>query len=272
MELNNNQLVAMKEEVKHEVLALAEPAAADSQVVMRAGEDIKVEMFEDPTDESADEADSAVVEDEDPYDPSTNLLLEVVGDGQVVMGGDVGDGNGEDSDGSSILVSLFLSVLMLCQLAASQDVACLYGPGGECHNTSPIRIAALETDSVSPVAMWPGGKLPPRFRDTSDEEAEGEESEVGDEDVGEVDETVGDLDEIVGMEDVGDTPVSVVKEEVKEEPLDRGYEASYSFPCLFISSYIIPFIFRLLIRSHHWTGMSRRRRPVMTLPSASSLS
>ena len=116
MELNNNQMVVLKEEVKHEVLALAEPAAADSQVVMRAGEEIKVEMLEDPTDESEDEAHSAVVEDEDPYDPSTNLLLEVVGDGQVVVGGDVGDGSrdgdGEDSDGSLILVSLFLSVVM----------------------------------------------------------------------------------------------------------------------------------------------------------------
>ena len=101
--------------------------------------------------------------------------------------------------------------------------------------------------------------------DTSDEEVEGEESGVGDEDGWEVDESVG--AEIVGMEEAEDTPVSVVKEEVKEEPLDGDYEVSYSSPCLFVSSYIITFVFRLLIRSHHWTGMSRRRRPVMTLPS-----
>ena len=103
MELNNNQLVVLKAEVKHEVLALEEPVAADSQVVMGAGEVVvKEEMIEAPSDESGDEAPSVVGdEDGDPFDPSTNLLLEVEDDGRVVVGGDVGGGESEQ-----ILVSL----------------------------------------------------------------------------------------------------------------------------------------------------------------------
>ena len=108
MELNNNQMVVVKAEVKHEVFgppALEAPEAADSQVVMWAGEVVvKEEMIEAPTDESGDEAPSLVGDEEgDPFDPSTNLLLEVEDDGRVVVGGDVG---GEDSE--EILVSLLL--------------------------------------------------------------------------------------------------------------------------------------------------------------------
>ena len=113
MELNNNQMVALKEEVKHEVLGLGELVAADSQVVTGAGEvRIKEEMLEAPSDESWDEAHSVVGDEEgDPFDPSTNLLLEVEDDGRVVVGGDVGGGEREE-----ILVSLLSSLLMLFQL------------------------------------------------------------------------------------------------------------------------------------------------------------
>ena len=94
---------------------------------------------------------------------------------------------------------------------------------------------------MSPVAMLPGGELPPRFMDTSDEEVE------GDDDGWEVDESVGDEmeeagDESVGDEEAGDAPDSaVVKTEVKDEPLDGDCEVSYSIPSLFVSSYIPPF-------------------------------
>ena len=96
-------MVAVKEQVLRDVLDQADPGAADSQVVMMAGEEIKVEMLDDPTDESCHEDNTAEVADEDPYDPSTNLMLEVGEAGQVVVGVAVGD---EDSDGSSVLVSV----------------------------------------------------------------------------------------------------------------------------------------------------------------------
>jgi hypothetical protein len=61
MELNNNLMVAVKEQVLRDVLDQADPGAADSQVVMMAGEEIKVEMLDDPTAEVA-----VGDEDEDP--------------------------------------------------------------------------------------------------------------------------------------------------------------------------------------------------------------
>ena len=61
MELNNNLMVAVKEQALRDVLDQADPGAADSQVVMMAGEEIKVEMLDDPTDESCHEDNTAEV-------------------------------------------------------------------------------------------------------------------------------------------------------------------------------------------------------------------
>ena len=82
-----------------------------------------------------------------------------------------------------------------------------------------MEIAADTVGEVSPVAMLPGGELPPRFPDSSEEEWE-EESGVGDEGI------VG--EEIAGEGfDVGVTPVCV-KEEVKDEPFVCGIKVSSS--------------------------------------------
>ena len=104
---NNNAMVAFKAEVKEEVFGQEEPVSADSQVVMGAGEVVvKEEMIEVPSDVGEDEAPSEVEEEaDDPFNPSTNLLLEVEDDGHVVVGGDVG---GEDSE--EVLVSLLASL------------------------------------------------------------------------------------------------------------------------------------------------------------------
>ena len=82
-----------------------------------------------------------------------------------------------------------------------------------------MEIAADTVGEVSPVAMLPGGELPPRFPDSSEEEWE-EESGVGDEGI------VG--EEIAGEGfDVGVTPVCV-KEEVSDEPFVCGIKVSSS--------------------------------------------
>ena len=106
MEINNNAMVAFKAEVMEEVFGQEVPVSADSQVVMGAGEVVvKEEMIEANSEDSGDEAPSEVgEEDGDPFDPSTNLLLEVEDDGRAVVGGDVG---GEDSE--EVLVSLLAS-------------------------------------------------------------------------------------------------------------------------------------------------------------------
>ena len=103
---NNTAMVAFKAEVKEEVFGQEEPVSADSQVVMGAGEVVvKEEMIEVPSDVGEDEAPSEVEEEaDDPFNPSTNLLLEVEDDGHFVVGGDVG---GEDSE--EVLVSLLAS-------------------------------------------------------------------------------------------------------------------------------------------------------------------
>ena len=103
---NNTAMVAFKAVVKEEVFGQEEPVSADSQVVMGAGEVVvKEEMIEVPSDVGEDEALSEVGEEaDDPFNPSTNLLLEVEVDGHFVVGGDVG---GEDSE--EVLVSLLVS-------------------------------------------------------------------------------------------------------------------------------------------------------------------
>ena len=112
--------------------------------------------------------------------------------------------------------------MLLYQLATSQDSASYYEPGGEGFNASPMKIAADKVGEVAPVAMWPGGDLPPRFPDSSDEEVGEEESVVGDEEI------VGEEEEIAGEgDDVGVTPVCV-KEEVKDEPFVCGIKVSSS--------------------------------------------
>ena len=179
MELNNNNLVAIPLGVKEEVLAY-NPVAADSQEVKGAGEVRKEEMLEVPADEighedpATDESceDSRMVEDEvvDPYDPATNLMLDVGEEDEDA--GEEDEDAGEDSDESSILVSFSGFCFLLFQLAASQDVTSYYGPGGEGWNAPPLEIAAEEGGDQVPGVVWEGGDLPPRFVDTSEEEAE----------------------------------------------------------------------------------------------------
>ena len=113
---NNHEMVAFKAELKEELFGQEEPVTADSQVVMGAGEVvIKEEMDEVPSDEGVVEAPSDEEEDddEDPFSPSTNLLLEVEDDGHVVVGGDVGEDDSEE-----VLVS-FLASLAASGLTSS---------------------------------------------------------------------------------------------------------------------------------------------------------
>ena len=181
-------MVAVKEQVLRDVLDQADPGAADSQVVMMAGEEIKVEMLDDPTDESCHEDNTA----------------------EVAVG---------DEDEDPVLVSVLFVVMLLYKPATSQDAASYYSPGGEGFNASLLKIAADKVGEVSPVAMLPGGELPPRFPDSSEEEWE-EESVVGDEGI------VG--EEIAGEGfDVGVTPVCV-KEEVSDEPFVCGIKVCSS--------------------------------------------
>ena len=135
MELNNNHMVALKAEVKAEVLALVEPEAADSQVVMWAGEVmVKEEMIEAPELESEDEAPSLVGDgEEDPYDPSTNLLLEVEDDGRAVVGGDVGEDDSEE-----ILVRLLVSSVPQFQLLFFSRILPACTDLAESATTSPL--------------------------------------------------------------------------------------------------------------------------------------
>ena len=109
MELNNNSLVAIPLGVKEEVLAY-NPVAADSQEEKGAGEVRKEEMLEVPADvirvepdESCEDSQMVVDEVVDPYDPVTNLLLDVVEEEEDA--GEEDEDAGEDSDESSILVS-----------------------------------------------------------------------------------------------------------------------------------------------------------------------
>ena len=109
MELNNNNLVVIPLGVKLEVLAHT-PVAADSQEVKGAGEVRKEEMLEVPADvigrvepdESCEDSQMVVDEVVDPYDPVTNLMLDVEEDEDA---GEEDEDAGEDSDESSILVS-----------------------------------------------------------------------------------------------------------------------------------------------------------------------
>ena len=88
-------MVAVKEQVLRDVLDQADPGAADSQVVMMAGEEIKVEMLDDPTDESCHEDNTA----------------------EVAVG---------DEDEDPVLVSVLFVVMLLYKPATSQDAASYY--------------------------------------------------------------------------------------------------------------------------------------------------
>ena len=135
MEINNNAIVAFKAEVKEEVFGQEVPVAADSQVVMGAGEVVIQEVkLEAPSDVSGDEAPSEVGEEDcDPFDPSTNLLLEVEDDGRAVVGGDVGEDDSEE-----ILVRLLVSSVPQFQLLFFSRILPACTDLAESATTSPL--------------------------------------------------------------------------------------------------------------------------------------